>query len=215
MLAFLSQFLKLFFRLLYHEFAWSYDFVSAFISGGRWNTWTKSILCFLQGPEILEIGFGPGHLLLKLSQLGYHAFGLDASSQMARRAQKRLIQSKFSPQLVRGSGQSLPFRRNFMNCVVSTFPTAYIFQASTLNDIHCILVPGGRLVILLSAWITDPSLTSRFLAWVFRITGQVLPDSFEQQKLLSPFQEAEFTARLEWMNLPDSRLLFIIATKSS
>jgi ubiquinone/menaquinone biosynthesis C-methylase UbiE len=212
---FLSQFLKLFFRLLYHEFAWSYDFISTFISGGRWNIWTKSILCFLQGPEILELGFGPGHLLLKIFQLGYNAFGLDASLQMVRQAQKRLIRSKFSSQLVRGSGQFLPFQSNFMNCIVSTFPTAYIFQASTLNEIHRILVPGGRLVILLSAWITAPSLNSRFLAWVFRITGQVLPDSFEELKLLSPFQEAEFTARLEWMNLPGSRLLFIIATKSS
>lgn len=210
---FLSQLLRLFFRLLYHDLAWTYDFVAAFVSGGRWHAWRNSVIPFLQGPHILELGFGPGHLTRELLRRGLHIVGLDASRQMARLAQKNLLASNLIPQLVRADGQRLPFRRASFNCVVATFPTAYIFDPITLSEIDRVLLPGGRLVILLSAWITDRSLVSLFLAWLFRFTGQALPHQFDQQKLLAPFQESGLDSHLEWLNLPGSRLLIIIATK--
>ena len=49
------------FHLLYHQFAWTYDFVAAFVSLGRWQDWVDAVVPFMSG-RVLEIGFGPGHL---------------------------------------------------------------------------------------------------------------------------------------------------------
>ena len=211
----MTLFLRIFFRLLYHEFAWMYDFVSSSVSGGRWLEWTSSMVPLVQGSRVLELGFGPGHLLLKFSQNGIRAFGLDDSRQMIKLAKARLRQNDyFNPYLVRGLGQTLPFLAQSFDCVVATFPTGFIFQSSTLLDIHRILRTGGSLVTLLSAWITSRSLISRFLAWLFRITGQNLSGQVDEEILLKPFLAAGFNARLHWVTLRDSRLLFVIATKN-
>jgi len=210
----LTPLLRLFFRLLYGKFAWTYDFVAAFVSGGRWIGWTRNLTGFVQGPRILELGFGPGHLLLNLHEQGLSVFGLDASRQMLRMAQKKLADVWPKPGLVYGVGQALPFACMSFNNIISTFPTAYIFQADTLAEIIRLLAPGGSLVILLSAWITNRSLFSRFLAWLFRVTGQVPIDTFDEHHLLSPFIAAGLAAQTNWLELPDSRLLFIVASKN-
>lgn len=212
-MGFFTPFLRLFFRLLYREFAWSYDFVSAFVSGGRWNQWTGSASAFVKGPKILELGFGPGHLLVSLAKNGYFAVGLDPSRQMVRRARAGLASQNKPAYLARGKGQSLPFKAEIFNSIVATFPTAYIFQADTLAEINRVLAAGGCLVILLSAWITEKNLVSRSLAWLFRVTGQVPPDNFNQQAMLQPFKDAGFNPQTRWLDLKTSRLLFIIAEK--
>lgn len=209
----MSLFLRIFFRLLYHDFAFLYDFISAFVSGGRWREWTSSILPLAHGRRVLELGFGPGHLLLKYLLIGISAVGLDDSQQMINLAKTRLRKKNFSPDLVRGLGQSLPFCAQSFDCVVATFPTGFIFQASALQDIRRILKPGGSLVILLSAWITDRSLFSRFLSWLFRITGQSLSDQVQEETILKPFLDAGLDARLHWAALRDSRLSFVIAVR--
>jgi ubiquinone/menaquinone biosynthesis C-methylase UbiE len=133
---------------------------------------------------------------------------------MARLAHKNLRFAGLPTPLLRGDGQRLPFCKSSFNCVVATFPTTYIFLPSTLSEIERVLLPGGRLVILISAWITDRSWISRFLAWLFRFTGQVLPDQIHYPDLLTPFSSANLNSRLEWVNLPGSRLLMIIAEKT-
>lgn len=54
--------LKTFFYLLYHRFAWAYDFVATSVSVGMWDEWVFSVLPALEGPIVLELGHGPGHL---------------------------------------------------------------------------------------------------------------------------------------------------------
>ena len=209
----ITPFLKLFFHLIYNRLAWIYDFVSRTVSGGRWNSWVLSVVPFIQGPAVLELGFGPGHLLAALAQSGLKVVGMDASRQMSRLAKRRLSQQKLPAALVTGYGEYLPFCEGCFNSVAATFPTAYILQPATLENIFRILAPGGRLVILLSAWIIDPSLSGRGLAWLFRVTGQELPQQFDVQNLLLRFQTAGFQAYPEWTSLPGSKLFFIIAER--
>jgi ubiquinone/menaquinone biosynthesis C-methylase UbiE len=82
--------LRFFFKLLYHQFAFAYDLVAATVSLGRWKDWVMSILPFVEGPRVLEIGFGPGHLQRRLLQRGLIAVGIDESPQMARLAKRNL-----------------------------------------------------------------------------------------------------------------------------
>ena len=51
--------LRLFFKLLYHQFAFTYDLVAAAVSFNRWKDWTREILPLIEGTRILELGYGP------------------------------------------------------------------------------------------------------------------------------------------------------------
>ncbi len=210
----MSLILKIFFRLLYHEFAWAYDFIAALVSGGRWAAWVASAIPFVPGPDVLELGFGPGHLFFSLVKNGFKVVGLDASRQMVRQASKKLRRNlQINPMLVRGQGQALPFSCQSFDTVVATFPTGFIFQPATLQDVRRVLRPGGSLVILLSAWIIDRMLPSRFMAWLFRVTGQSLPVRVDEEKILQPMRESGLESHLHWVDAAGSRLLFVIATR--
>jgi len=63
------------FHLLYHEAAWAYDAVAAAVSLGQWRAWGAAALPFLPGPRVLELGHGPGHMLIALTAAGYDAAG--------------------------------------------------------------------------------------------------------------------------------------------
>ena len=85
---YLAASLNTFFHLLYHQFAWTYDWVAAIVSLGRWKDWISATLPYLDGPLVLEIGHGPGHLQVALQAKGIQAVGLDASAQMGRQADR-------------------------------------------------------------------------------------------------------------------------------
>ncbi|MCX6066918.1 MAG: class I SAM-dependent methyltransferase, partial [Chloroflexi bacterium] len=149
----MRKLLRLLFHHFYHRFAWTYDFVAAFVSVGRWKDWILTALPHIRGTRILEIGFGPGHLQVELNRQGFQALGLDESREMASRARKNLFRNGFPSALTRGYAQSLPFAANSIDSVVATFPSEYIIERRTLAEIHRILKPGGRLIIVPTAWI--------------------------------------------------------------
>jgi ubiquinone/menaquinone biosynthesis C-methylase UbiE len=208
----LTGFLRLFFRLLYHSFAWSYDAVAWIVSLGRWTSWITSVIPFIEGSRVLEVGFGPGHLQSDLARKGILAFGLDESLQMSRQAFFR-VKKITRPKLTRGRAEHLPFPNGCFSTVVSTFPSEYIVQPATLNDLMRVLVPGGKLVILLAAWISGKSVLEKAAAFLFKITGQVPSAGDHFQNLLHPFQAAGYESRLQWIDQHSSRLLFVIAEK--
>lgn len=206
--------MRLFFRLLYHSFSWSYDLVAAAVSAGRWRSWVLEAAKLIQGPRVLELGYGPGHLQEHLAGAGWEVFGLDESMQMARQAARRLSSGNFSHHLARGIAQRLPFPTHSFDTIVATFPTPYIIEPDTLAEILRVLKPGGRLVVLIASWITGKSPLERILHTIFRVTGQAPDEHLELSGVIEPYQEAGFQARLRFVNLPGSRLMFILAGKS-
>ncbi len=101
--------MQIFYQLLYHNLAWTYDLVSAMVSIGRWKDWIHAAMPHLHGERILELGFGPGHLQVALARQGTQPFGLDESSQMARQAYRRLNREHLPAALMQGYAQHLPF----------------------------------------------------------------------------------------------------------
>src|SRR5919197_2009265 len=112
--------LRFFFRLLYHQFAFTYDLVAATVSLNRWKDWVISVIPFIQGNRILEIGHGPGHLQRILLNRSLVTVGIDESSQMGRLAKHNLMRRTTSRNtsqavdytkinLARGVAQQLPF----------------------------------------------------------------------------------------------------------
>lgn len=206
----LAAFYRLFFRLLYHELAFTYNWVADIVSVGRWQQWIFTTLPFLNGPRVLELGHGPGHLFTELSNRGVQVIGLDASAQMGRLAYSSVSRKGLKPVLVNGYAQSLPFIDGAFDQVAATFPTEYILQPSTLQEIGRVLAPHGRLIVLPVAWITGKGIFDRAAAWLFRVTGQAPqwdPHAVE------PLQANGFQVEVHNIQLDSSEVLIIQAAK--
>lgn len=164
----------------------------------------------LTGPRVLEIGPGPGHLLLELRKKGVFAVGIDASWSMNRVLLKNTTQQHLNTMQVHGYAQLLPFPASSFDQVISTFPAEFIYDHQTLQQIHRILQPGGELIILPGAWIHSKKLFDRFLAWLFRFSG-LSPDWSES--FLTFLRSAGFHASSQIVDLGDSSLILIFARK--
>lgn len=213
------------FRLLYQELAWTYDWVSWLVSLGEWRRWQAAALPYVQGPNILEIGHGPGHLLVALKQAEYAVFGVDLSSQMGRQARRRLRRQGFVADLVRSKVQTLPFRPGSFQTVLSTFPTEYIVDPATLAAVHRVLVANGRFIIVPEGHLTGRGTLHRIIDWLFRITGQRdgafsvdEAQHWPHPELWEPFRQrfvaAGFALQVEQVKLVRSVVTVFIAEKN-
>ena len=207
--------LRTVYNLLYHQFAWTYDLVAAVVSLGRWRGWMRCALPYLTG-RVLEIGYGPGHLQVDQQAQGLSAFGVDESRQMAHQARRRLIKKGVLPALTRGYAHNLPFRKQAFSCVVSTFPSEYIFEPQTLLEIWRVLPPEGRLVIVPMAWISGGNPLERFMAWLLRLVGETpgkpgkVPTAFKERLNL-----AGFIVESELVEKKGSKVLVVVGTKQA
>ncbi|HSL31320.1 MAG TPA: methyltransferase domain-containing protein [Anaerolineales bacterium] len=209
--------LRFFFRLLYHQFAWTYDLVAALVSFNRWKDWVLNVIPFLEGSRVLEIGHGPGHLQRALRRQGTLAVGIDASPQMGRLA-KRNLQRDLQPQntaytqinLTQGLAQALPFRAECFDTIVATFPTEYFMDPRTLADVKRCLVPGGRFVVLPVALPKN-----RLLDWLFKATQQRPAEALDviRTRLEGSFTSAGFQTEIQALVVPSGILVVVIAVK--
>lgn len=161
------------FRLLYNELAWLYDPVSWLVSKGLWRKWQQSTLaCLPAAGTVLEVGFGPGHLLADLAAAGCQPVGLDLSPAMLRQARRRLRGQGLKVPLCRGRAEALPFATCVFDAVVLTFPTPFVYDPAWLRHVVRALKPGGSLIVLDKTSFQKRTLHTRLLEWLFRITGQ-------------------------------------------
>ena len=235
---FVKSILRLFFRLLYHQFAFTYDLVAAAVSFNRWKDWVGSVIPFIERNRILEIGHGPGHLQRILLTLRHRsgqarnlfAVGIDESAQMGRLAKRNLTRRSSSLRssqqanfplsqpdytqikLTRGVGQHLPFHDGSFDTVVATFPTEYITDQGTLAEVKRCLSDGGRFIILPVAWPKN-----RLLDWLFKVTSQSPTEAMEvvKSRLREPFVQAGFITEIQTVDVQSSTLLIVLATKPS
>lgn len=218
------------FYLLYHPFAFTYDLVAATVSLGRWKNWVLSVIPFIEGTRVLEIGHGPGHLQRVLLSRGLFAVGIDESAPMGRLAQRNLKRflnpGPDSPsaasqgvytqiRLTRGLAQSLPFSNGTFDSVVATFPSEYIFDPDTLTETNRVLAQQGRFIILPSATLLGRGALDRFMALLFRITGQTAPDipTMLRERIKEPFAHANFHVQIHELSIQSSLVFIIVATK--
>jgi ubiquinone/menaquinone biosynthesis C-methylase UbiE len=201
------------FRLLYNEFAFTYDTVSKVVSFGAWRCWQRAALKHLdvsQEARVLELAHGTGDLQLDLHTAGYRPIGCDLSPYMGRIAAHKLRRAGFASQLARARADRLPFATNSFEAVICTFPTDFIFQADTLTDIRRILRPNGQLIIVPNGVLTHRDPASISLEWLYRITGQRGGD-FD---LTAFFAHHGFAAVLTTEPCPRSIVQVVVARKS-
>lgn len=213
-----QRLLRLGFRLLYNQMAWSYDLVSWLVSRGEWWAWQRAALPYLHGEVVLELAHGPGHMLLAMQSEGYRVVGLDLSPFMGRLASRRIGNTRPRISLVRGDGQSLPFGRHSFDSALSTFPTEFLVKEKTINGIYSVLKPGGRLVVVPQARLTGGGILSRLIEWLYAVTGQrPESDRGEADKLWQVvgerFTAAGFALTVEDIRLAKSQVTIMVAEK--
>ena len=220
--------MRLVFYLLYHPFAFTYDLVAATVSLGRWKDWVLSVIPFIKGTRVLEIGHGPGHLQRALLSRGLIAVGLDESATMghlAKRNLTRFFNSKTDSKsrnayaqikLVRGVAQHLPFPNETFDSLVATFPSEYIFDTHTLTEANRVLTVHGCFIILPSATLLGRGVLDRVMALLFHITGQTAPDipNMLRERIKGPFAQAGFHVQIHELSIQSSLVFIIVATKS-
>ena len=198
--------------------------VSWVVSLGEWRAWQRAALPFVNGRNILEIGHGPGNLLLELSQQGKFAVGLDLSPYMGRMAQRRLLRAGLFSLLVQGKVQDLPLKTAVFDTVLSTFPTDYVVQPETLKAVYRVLGENGRFVIVPEGHLTDGGPLHRIIHWLFRITGQrsgpfavdddqFWPDDAMWGPMRQRFAEAGFSVVIHKVQRPRSGVTVIVCEK--
>jgi ubiquinone/menaquinone biosynthesis C-methylase UbiE len=208
----IARFLDFFFHHLYHGLAFAYDAVAAVVSFGHWIEWTKTVIPYIEGTRLLELGHGPGHLQRIFLERGLFAVGLDESSQMSRLARRRILQSGYAQNLARGIGQHLPFAAESFDSLIATFPAPYVTEAQTLSEARRVLRNGGRLIVLPAAW---PK--SGFLRWLYKVTGESPAGVHEiiKEKWKQIFVHAGFECKVEIVEVKSGMVLVVLAQKTA
>jgi ubiquinone/menaquinone biosynthesis C-methylase UbiE len=201
---------KLGFHLLYHQFAFTYDAVAWFVSLGQWQLWGRTALKRVRGQRVLEIGHGPGHLLITLARAGRHPIGIDLSPDMIRLARKNIRRAGVTAPQVQCRVQALPFRSGTFDSIVSTFPTEYIADRATLREVQRVTNAQGRLIVVVGAQLIGRAPSKVFIEWLYRITGQ-RDVRFDEESI---FDQLGMPARIETETIGTSLVTLIVAEKN-
>ncbi len=204
------RFIRFGFRLLYHEFAFTYDAVAWLVSLGQWRAWGRTALDRVRGPRVLEIGHGPGHLLIALARSGRRPVGIDLSPQMSRIAQQNSRQAGVKVPQVQCRVQALPFRSGEFDSVVSTFPSEYIGDLATLREVQRVTNERGRLIVVFGAQLIGREPSKILIEWLYRLTGQ-REAKFDDEESL--FDRVGMPARIETETIGASTVTLLVAEK--
>jgi ubiquinone/menaquinone biosynthesis C-methylase UbiE len=205
------RFIKFGFHLLYHELAFTYDAVAWLVSLGQWKTWGRTTLVRVRGPRVLEIGHGPGHLLIALARSGtLRPIGIDLSPQMSRIAQRNLRQAGVHVPLIRCRVQALPFRSGEFDSVVATFPTDYIAELATLREVQRVTNDRGRFIVVFGAQLIGREPSKVLIEWLYRLTGQRDAKAEDEESI---FDQVGMPARIETETIGASTVTLVVAEK--
>lgn len=155
---------------MFDNIAGRYDFLNHFLSLGIDRYWRKAAVRKLRDlrPKIvLDIATGTADLAIETLKAGPEKiFGVDISVEMLSLGRKKLRQRKLDDriELLEGDSEHLFFENDKFDAVTVAFGVRNFenLQAG-LREIHRVLRPGGRLVIL---EFSKP--TNRFMAGLYR-----------------------------------------------
>jgi ubiquinone/menaquinone biosynthesis C-methylase UbiE len=198
------------FHVLYHELAFTYDTVAWLVSLGQWQAWGRTALDRVRGPRVLEIGHGPGHLLIALARSGRQAIGIDLSPQMIYIAQQNIRRAAVHAPQVQCRVQALPFRSGVFDSVVSTFPSDYIADLATLREVQRVTNERGRLIVVFGAQLIGREPSKRLIEWLYRLTGQ-REAKFDDEE--SIFDQVGMPAQIETETVGASTVTLVVAEK--
>ncbi len=145
-------------------FKWqaTYHAFSQLLSGGNWEKWQNKVFENLSGKKILEIGPGPGKLLLRMAKKGYDVYAVELHHGMALEAEQRLARAGYQVEIHHESIEKTTFSDNMFDSVVSTFVFSEIESLdTTISEIKRVLKPGGKAIIISGSIPIDRNIIAR------------------------------------------------------
>jgi ubiquinone/menaquinone biosynthesis C-methylase UbiE len=211
----ISRLLRIAYHLLYYQLAFSYDLVAWMVSGGEWADWRRSVFPFLTPGPVLEVAHGTGTLALELAARGHAVTAFDLSPAMGRIARGKLRAAlhrsipgvrRENPFLLRANIFRLPLAGETFACAASTFPAEFILDPSALREVNRVLRPGGR-------WIIVPSAYPVWLDRILQRSKQIPSPSAWERAMQSRMAACGFKLRTEYIRRPRSVVVVWVANK--
>ena len=141
-----------------------YDSITQLLSFGRWEKWQSRALEDISGKKILEIGVGPGSLLLTMAKRGFKVTGIELQYNMAYEARKRVKQAGFDIDILHQPVYHLPFKDEIFDCIVLTFVLAEIADLDrAIAEMKRVLKREGKIIIIAGGMPQDKNLIAKIL----------------------------------------------------
>lgn len=215
--------LGIFFRILYTDLSWAYDAVAWLSSMGQWRSWQLVALENIPPGITLEIGFGTGHIQVEMGKSESLNVGIDASTQMTRITQRRLQNAGLPVNIAQASTYQIPFPESLFTTVVSTFPSEFLYNLQTYEEIHRVLKPGGELLMIPGVQeVTGPGhggslilrVADRIVSWLYSFTAEEInPDTSWKETFIDQLCSIGLSTRIESVQLDRAVVLLIVAQK--
>lgn len=143
---------------MFSDIAPRYDLLNRLLSCGQDRYWRKRAVARLSpqaGERFLDIATGTADVALEITrnvpQGAAHVMGMDFSEKMLELAQRKIDshESAHSIELKNGSAENLPFEDNSFDGTTTAFGVRNFSDVDrSLREMHRVLKPGGRCVIL-------------------------------------------------------------------
>ncbi|GFE57839.1 bifunctional demethylmenaquinone methyltransferase/2-methoxy-6-polyprenyl-1,4-benzoquinol methylase UbiE [Geobacter sp. AOG1] len=218
-------------RSMFDEIAPRYDFLNRLLSLGidrGWRRFAVGQLAVPAGGEVLDIATGTGDVALEIARQtprDVSIVGADVSREMVEIGRQKVAASPHAGRIIFEISpcEALPFVDNRFNGITIAFGIRNVVdRPQGLAEMHRVLRPGGRVVILEFSTPTFPPFRALyqfyFLKVLPRIAGlfsrqsayQYLPDSVMEFPSREEFKALMATAGFK--NLRHFNLTFGIAT---
>jgi ubiquinone/menaquinone biosynthesis C-methylase UbiE len=158
----------------YSRFARLYDLAVRALP--IWRRWLRQALPHIDGPRVLEVSFGTGWLLTRYAGR-VEASGVDLNSRMVAIARRSLDRAGVHADLQQANVESLPFADGRFDTVVNTMSfSGYPDGARAMSELHRVLRPGGRLVLIDVNYPSDGNRLGTALVGMWKRSGDLIRD---------------------------------------
>lgn len=204
------RFVGWFLNRLYTDWARAYDLVASVTSMGQWWAWQRAVEDVLPEGRLLEVGFGTGKVLHRLTRQAREVIGVDVSGQMVEISKARLRDDTLPVRLARADALALPLPNRTFAAAYATFPSEFILKMGVVREVLRVLRAGGTFIIIPMVRIRGDGTLDRFAGWLYRITGQSgpLPEDWD-----APFRRLDVNVRLETVEQARAEVLRLVITK--
>jgi ubiquinone/menaquinone biosynthesis C-methylase UbiE len=141
-----------------------------------WRSWLRTVLPHVRGPRVLEASFGTGWLLTQYAD-DYETHGIDLNAAMASTARRACERAGVEAHLCRADVETLPYRPNQFDTVVSTMAfSGYPDAAAAMGEFVRVLNADGRVVMVDVSYPPDNNRLGTALARAWRSSGDIIRD---------------------------------------